>query len=30
MWIDLEYVTLSKVSLKERDRYRMITLLCGM
>ena len=29
-WMDLEIITLSKVSQKEKDKYRMISLICGI
>ena len=29
-WEDLEIFTLSKVSLKEKDKYHMISLVCGV
>ena len=28
-WLDLEIVTLSEVSQKEKDKYHMISLTCG-
>ena len=28
-WMDLEIVILSKVSQKEKDKYHMISLICG-
>ena len=27
-WLDLEIVILSEVSLKEKDKYHMISLIC--
>ena len=29
-WMDLEIITLSEVSQIEKDRYRMISLICGI
>ena len=29
-WIDLEIITLSEVSQKEKDKYHMISLICGI
>ena len=29
MWVDLETVIQSEVSQKEKDKYRMISLICG-
>ena len=29
-WMDLEIIILSGVSQKEKDKYRMISLLCGI
>ena len=29
-WMDLETIILSKVSQKEKDRYHMISLICGI
>lgn len=29
IWIDLESITISEMSQKERNRHRMITLICG-
>ena len=29
-WIDLEIVMLSEVSQKEKDKYHMISLICGI
>ena len=29
-WMDLEIVTLSEVSQREKDKYRMISLICGI
>ena len=29
-WMDLEMIILSEVSQKEKDKYRMISLLCGI
>ena len=29
-WMDLEIVTLSEVSQTEKDKYRMISLICGI
>ena len=28
-WMDLEMIILSEVSQKEKDKYRMISLICG-
>ena len=30
MWMDLEIVILSEVSQKEKDKYLMISLICGI
>ena len=30
MWIDLEMIILSEVSQKEKDKYHMIILICGI
>ena len=30
MWMQLEILTLSEVSQKEKDKYRMIALICGI
>ena len=29
-WLDLEIIILSKVSQKEKDKYHMISLICGI
>ena len=29
-WMDLEIITLSKVSQEKKDKYRMISLICGV
>ena len=29
-WMDLEIITLSEVSQKEKDKYHMISLICGI
>ena len=29
-WMDLEIIILSEVSLKEKDKYHMISLTCGI
>ena len=29
IWMQLEIITLSEVSQKEKDKYRMIALTCG-
>ena len=29
-WIDLEIVILSEVSQREKDKYHMISLICGI
>ena len=29
-WMDLETITLSEVSQTEKDKYRMISLICGI
>ena len=29
-WMDLEIIILSEVSQKEKDKYHMITLICGI
>ena len=29
-WMDLEIIILSKVSQKEKDKYRVISLICGI
>ena len=29
-WMDLEIIILSEVSQKEKDKYHMISLICGM
>ena len=29
-WLDLEIIILSKVSQKEKDKYHMISLTCGL
>ena len=30
MWMELEIITLSEVSQKEKDKYHMISLICGI
>ena len=30
MWMDIEIIILSEVSLTEKDRYHMIVLICGI
>ena len=30
MWMDLETTTLSEVNQKEKDKYHMISLICGI
>ena len=30
MWMDLEILILSEVSQKEKDKYHMISLICGI
>ena len=30
MWMDPEIITLSEVSQKEKDKYHMISLICGI
>ena len=30
IWMDLEIIILSEVSQKEKDKYRMISLICGI
>ena len=30
IWMDLEIIILSEVSQKEKDKYHMIPLICGM
>ena len=30
VWMDLEIITLSNVSQKEKDKYHMILLICGL
>ena len=29
-WMDLEIIILSKISKKEKDKYHMISLMCGI
>ena len=29
-WMDLETIILSEVSLREKDKYHMISLICGI
>ena len=29
-WMDLEIIILSEVSQKEKDKYRMVSLICGI
>ena len=29
-WMDLEIITLSEVSQKEKDKYHIISLICGI
>ena len=29
-WMDLEIITLSKISEKEKDKYHMLSLTCGI
>ena len=29
-WMDLEIIILSKISQKEKDKYHMISLICGI
>ena len=29
-WVDLEIIIVSEVSLTEKDKYRMISLVCGI
>ena len=29
-WMDLEIITLSEVSQEEKDKYHMISLICGI
>ena len=29
-WMDLEVITLSEVSQPEKDKYHMISLICGI
>ena len=29
-WMDLEVITLSEISQKEKDKYHMIPLICGI
>ena len=29
-WVDLEIITLSEVSQTEKDKYHMISLVCGI
>ena len=30
MWVDLEIILLSEISQKEKDKYHMISLKCGI
>ena len=30
IWMDLEIIILSEVSQKEKDKYHMISLICGI
>ena len=30
IWMELEIITLSEVSQKEKDKYHMISLICGI
>ena len=30
MWVELEIIILSKVSQKEKDKYYMVSLICGI
>ena len=30
VWMDLENVTLSEISQSEKDKYHMISLICGI
>ena len=30
MWVELEIIILSKVSQKEKDKYYMVSLICGV
>ena len=30
MWMELEYIMLSKISQSEKDKYHMISLTCGI
>ena len=29
-WMDLEMITLSEVSQTEKDKYRVVSLICGI
>ena len=29
-WMDLEFIILSEVNQKEKDKYHMISLICGI
>ena len=29
-WMDLELIILEKISLKEKDKYHMISFICGI
>ena len=29
-WMDLEIIILSKISLEEKDKFHMISLICGI
>ena len=29
-WVDLEIITLNEVSQKEKDKYHMVSLICGI
>ena len=30
VWIDMENIMLSRISLSEKDKYHMISLICGI
>ena len=30
VWVDLENIMLSEISLSEKDKYHMISLICGI
>ena len=30
VWVDLENIMLSEISLSEKDKYHMISLICGV